>query len=64
MGAHSVFECSLDASQYKLLKAELKQEIDLEKDSLRFYILGNSYQTKIEHLGVGRGYDPEETLII
>ena len=31
---------------------ELKKIIDPEKDSLRFYMLGNSYQTKIEHFGV------------
>ena len=49
---NSVFECSLDAAQYKLLQAELRQLIDPEKDSLRFYNLGNHYESRIEHIGV------------
>ena len=40
---NSVFECLLDAAQYKLLKAELTALIDEKKDSLRFYELGNRY---------------------
>ena len=46
---NSVFECVLDAAQYRLVKHKLEQLIDTEKDSLRFYNLGNNYQTKIEH---------------
>ena len=53
---NSVFECSLDAAQYKLLQAELRQLIDLEKDSLRFYNLGNHYESRIEHIGVKTSY--------
>ena len=33
---NSVFECSLDASQLRLLQAELTALIDQDKDSLRF----------------------------
>jgi len=40
---NSVFECVLDAAQCKMLKAKLLSLIDLEKDSLRFYYLGNKY---------------------
>lgn len=47
---NSVFECVLDAAQYRLVKHKLEQLIDTEKDSLRFYNLGNNYQTKIEHI--------------
>ena len=56
---NSVFECSLDAAQYKLLQAELRQLIDPEKDSLRFYNLGNHYESRIEHIGVKTSYAPE-----
>ncbi|WOC32938.1 MULTISPECIES: CRISPR-associated endonuclease Cas2 [Caproicibacterium] len=59
----SVFECLLDASQCKTLQAALCRIIDLSKDSLRFYYIGNHYHTKIEHFGVKAGYDPEGTLI-
>lgn len=55
---NSVFECILDNAQSIALKATLEDIIDTEKDSLRFYYLGNKYQTKIEHIGVDRGIAP------
>lgn len=61
---NSVFECLLDASQILLLKDRLLSLIDEKKDSLRFYYLGNKYQTKIEHFGIKNTYEPEGTLII
>ena len=61
---NSVFECLLDSAQCKFLKAELLKKIDLEKDSLRFYYLGNNYENKIEHFGAKPGYRPEGTLIL
>ena len=51
---NSVFECILDNAQSIALKATLEDIIDTEKDSLRFYYLGNKYQTKIVHNGVDR----------
>ena len=61
---NSVFECSLDAAQYKPLQAELRQLIDPEKDSLRFYNLGNHYESRIEHIGVKTSYAPEGLLML
>ena len=61
---NSVFECILDNAQSIALKATLEDIIDTEKDSLRFYYLGNKYQTKIEHIGVDRGIAPDQTLIM
>ena len=61
---NSVFECVLDASQWKLLQHRLLETMDQKQDSLRFYYLGNKYQTKIEHFGVKSGYDPEGVLMI
>ena len=61
---NSVFECLLDEAQYRILKSELTQIIDVEKDSLRFYELGNRYQSKVEHVGVKSGYMPEEVLFV
>lgn len=61
---NSVFECNLEASQYIAFKHKLGSIIDLETDSLRFYLLGNAYQNKIEHLGSKAGYDPEGVLIV
>lgn len=61
---NSVFECSVDASQYLILKASLCEIMDEEKDSLRFYNLGNRYESRIEHYGAKKGYDAEDVLLI
>jgi CRISPR-associated protein Cas2 len=61
---NSVFECDLDAAQYKLVQAKLLKLIDPETDSLRFYNLGDRYAGRIEHFGVRPGYDPEGTLLL
>ena len=60
---NSVFECILDNARWIALKSILSDLIDVEVDSLRFYFLGNRYQTKIEHLGVEKGTAVDETLI-
>lgn len=59
-----VFECILDPGQCKLLKAQLLKIIDKEKDSLRFYYLGNHYESKIEHYGVKWIFEQEGVLIL
>ena len=61
---NSVFECLVDAAQCKKLQSALIKLMDAEKDSLRFYYLGNQYQTKIEHFGAKATYAPEEALIV
>ncbi|WP_297849630.1 CRISPR-associated endonuclease Cas2, partial [uncultured Desulfovibrio sp.] len=37
----SVFECVVDPAQWKNLRAALLNEMDQDKDSLRFYFLGS-----------------------
>lgn len=61
---NSVFECLLDASQALILKDLLLNLIDKNQDSLRFYYLGNKYETKIEHYGAKSTYEPEGILIV
>jgi len=61
---NSVFECKLDASQYVEMKNRLAVAIDPKTDSLRFYLLGDQYRSKIEHIGARPSYDPESTLMI
>lgn len=60
----SVFECALDAAQLYRLRRELSQLIDPEKDSLRFYNLGDRYQSRIEHVGARPAYDAQDTLMV
>ncbi|MDR0890459.1 MAG: CRISPR-associated endonuclease Cas2 [Oscillospiraceae bacterium] len=61
---NSVFECLLDAAQCRMLQAKLCALMDEKCDSLRFYYLGNRYETKVEHFGVASSYEPEGTLIV
>lgn len=61
---NSVFECILDSGQCKMLKSQLLKIIDLEKDSLRFYYLGNNYDNKVEHYGIKETLKQEGTLIL
>ena len=61
---NSVFECILDQAQSIMLKQSLVDIIDENVDSLRFYYLGNKYQTKVEHVGVERGIAVDEPLIL
>ncbi len=61
---NSVFECVVDAAQCRQLQHRLVELMDQEKDSLRFYYLGNNYHTKIEHFGAKQSYEAEGLLII
>ena len=61
---NSVFECLLDAAQCKALQHKLVNMMDPEKDSLRFYYLGNKYETKIEHFGAKGTYEAEGVLMV
>ena len=61
---NSVFECSLDAAQLRMFQAELTQLIDPDKDSLRFYSLGNNYQSKVQHIGAHPTYQPDDVLMV
>lgn len=61
---NSVFECLLDTAQCRLLQAKLRKIMDPEKDSLRFYYLGDRYENKIEHFGAKPAYDPEGVLML
>lgn len=61
---NSVFELLLDPAQAKLLQHKLRAIIDEEKDSLRFYYLGEHYKTKVEHFGTKASYEPEGVLMV
>ena len=61
---NSVFECLLGAAQCHMLQAKLCAIMDPKRDSLRFYYLGNKYETKIEHFDIKETYQPEGVLII
>jgi len=61
---NSVFECLVDSTQFAMVKKQLLDIIDLERDSVRYYVLGEKYKSKIEHIGVQRAFDLSGTLFI
>jgi CRISPR-associated protein Cas2 len=61
---YSVFECIVDSAQWTVLKERLISEIDLEKDSLRFYYLGSNWHHRVEHVGAKASIDQEGPLIV
>lgn len=60
---NSVFECIIDPAKCREVKAILEDLIDKDKDSLRFYYLGDKYKTKIEHIGAKQTINVDEPLI-
>ena len=60
---NSVFECELDPAQCRLLKQRLTEEIDEERDSLRFYYLGDGKKAKVEHIGAKQTLKVDDPLI-
>ena len=61
---NSVFEADLDYSSFLKLKDRLLKLVDTEKDSLRFYYLGNRWEGRVEHIGAKKTYNPEGVIII
>lgn len=60
---NSVFECLVDAAQLRQLQAELETLIDKDKDSLRYYRLGDEWRSRVEHVGAKKALDLEGPLI-
>lgn len=60
---NSVFECLIDGGQLKNLKHQLTELIDPDKDSLRFYYLGDKWRDRVEHVGAKASVDFEGPLI-
>ncbi|MHB8278311.1 MAG: CRISPR-associated endonuclease Cas2 [Candidatus Humimicrobiaceae bacterium] len=59
----SVFECLVDPTQWILMRKKLIEEIDPERDSLRFYFLGSNWKQHVEHIGAKEVIDLEDILI-
>lgn len=61
---NSVFECVIDAAKFKEVEHKLTRIIDKERDSLRFYFLGNNYKNKIKHIGAKPTFDVEGVIMV
>ncbi len=60
---NSVFECVIDPARLKRLQDILEKLIDPEKDSLRYYYLGDEWKTRVHHVGAKPALDLEGALI-
>ena len=61
---NSVFECVLTEAQFVVLKNRLSGIIDVERDSVRYYFMGNNWSNRIEMVGKATSYDVTSELII
>lgn len=61
---NSVFECIVDPGQVRLLKQNLLEIMDEEKDTIRIYYLGDEKNSRIEHLGAKKPLDLGGTLMV
>lgn len=61
---NSVFELIIDSAQLVLVKKRLEKIIDENTDSIRFYLLGNKWDNKIETMGVDTTLKMNDTLIL
>ena len=59
----SVFECLFDPAQFAEFKRQLECLIDMERDSVRYYFLGDNWKRRVEHVGARETYDPEGLLL-
>ncbi len=61
---NSVFEMLIDSAQLIELKVNLEKIIDKEADSIRIYHLGKKWERKIDVIGIEKGIQQGDTLIL
>lgn len=61
---YSVFECNLNAKQLAEMKKQALKLIDPEKDSLRIYRLCEECAPLIETIGVKKGWEETDVVVI
>ncbi len=60
---NSVFECIVDNTQLAMIKHQIERIINPEEDSVRYYMLGNQFHNRIDHIGKDNGTDMSGPLI-
>ena len=61
---NSVFECLVTESQFVSLKARIKDLINEELDSVRFYHMGEGWKKHVESIGKITSFNYTDELII
>lgn len=54
---NSVFECVIDPAMLKELQNRLETIMNKEKDSIRFYIMGDEWKNRAIHIGAKPSLD-------
>jgi CRISPR-associated protein Cas2 len=60
---NSVFECVIDPARLKQLQNTLTGLMDADKDSIRYYYLGDDWRSRVVHVGAKASLDLEGVLI-
>lgn len=61
---NSVFECVIEPALFKKVQHTLNKLIDPERDSLRYYYLGDEWRNRVEHVGAKPSINLEGSLIV
>ena len=61
---NSVFECFVTEVQLLQLRRNLLSIINLEKDNVRFYHMGDNWHNKVESFGIDTSVDMNSELIV
>ena len=61
---NSVFECKIDQAQFVALRTKILDLVDCEKDSVRFYFLGNDWNGRVEHYGAKTSLNMDGPLLV
>jgi len=61
---NSVFECLVNEAQLREIEQKLTKIINEDKDSLRFYRLGDNYDRKVKHIGAKETYRIDKPIVL
>lgn len=59
-----VFECIVTPSQFTELKLKISDVINLEEDSIRYYLLGKKWENRVESYGRKKSYNLERETFV
>jgi len=60
----SVFECRLSRAEFEELEADAVATVDVEEDSLRFYVLRGGREGALHAYGIDRYRDFDDPLVL
>lgn len=61
---NSVFECVVDSVQLMEMKDKIRDIINVERDSVRYYNLGKHGRDHVEHVGARQAVNVEDVVIL